>query len=349
MRSGTDTRAAAGALAVRGLTATFPSAAGPLVAVDAVDLDVEPREILGIVGESGSGKSVTLRSMLRLVHPPGRVTGRVVWDGRDLLALGEADLRRVRGREIATIFQEPMTALNPVLTVGLQIDESLRAHTGLDARGRRARAVELLDLVGIPAPAGRLGDYPHQFSGGMRQRAMIAIALAGEPKLLLADEPTTALDVTVQDQILKLILGLRTRLGMGVIFVTHDLGVVAQSCDRVAVMYAGRIVESGPVAALFVAPRHAYTRGLIGSVPRAGGERRPLLSIEGTPPGLGDRPDGCAFHPRCAFATDLCRREVPHLDAVGPGRSVACWHHDAVAAAGLPGSASPPPASPAPA
>ena len=342
---------APGSLAVRNLTTLFASPSGPLTAVDGVDLDLAPGEILGLVGESGSGKSVTLRSLLRLVHPPGRVAGEVLWGGRDLLRLGERDLRRVRGREIATVFQEPMTALNPVLTVGRQIDESLRAHTALDARGRRARAVDLLDLVGIPAPATRLGDYPHQFSGGMRQRAMIAIALAGEPKLLLADEPTTALDVTIQDQILKLILALRARLGMGVILVTHDLGVVAQSCDRVAVMYAGRIVETGPVAALFAAPRHAYTRGLIGSVPRAGGERRPLLSIEGTPPGLGARPAGCAFHPRCGFATDLCRREVPPLAAVAleavPGREAACWHHEAVAAAGLDAPSSPSLAEPA--
>ncbi len=348
MRVSVDTRAVqAGSLAVRGLRTVFASRSGPLTAVDGVDLDLAPGEILGLVGESGSGKSVTLRSLLRLVHPPGRVAGQVLWGGRDLLALRDGDLRRVRGREIATVFQEPMTALNPVLTVGRQIDESLRAHTALDARGRRARSVELLDLVGIPAPAGRLGDYPHQFSGGMRQRAMIAIALAGEPRLLLADEPTTALDVTIQDQILKLILGLRTRLGMGVILVTHDLGVVAQSCDRVAVMYAGRIVEGGGVAEVFARPRHAYTRGLIGSVPRVGGERRPLLSIEGTPPGLGDRPTGCAFHPRCGFATDLCRRDAPLLSEIvppvagAPGRLAACWHHEAVAAAGIDAPARP--------
>ena len=334
----------AGSLTVRGLRTVFPSRDGPLIAVDGIDLDLAPGEILGLVGESGSGKSLTLRSLLRLVHAPGRVEGRVMWGGRDLVALGEDDLRRVRGREIATVFQEPMTALNPVLKVGLQIDESLRAHTGLDARARRARAVELLDMVGIPAPAGRLGDYPHQFSGGMRQRAMIAIALAGEPSLLLADEPTTALDVTIQDQILKLILGLRARLGMGVIIVTHDLGVVAQSCDRVAVMYAGRIVEGGGVAPVFASPRHAYTRGLIGSVPRAGGERRPLLSIDGTPPGLAARPGGCAFHPRCSFATQKCRHETPPLvevapQAGSPERLAACWHHAAVAAAGIDASA----------
>ena len=331
---GDNPAASPGSLSVRGLSAEFPSPGGALVAVDGVDLDLAPGDILGLVGESGSGKSVTLRAILRLVHPPGRVAGRVLWGGRDLLELSASELRAVRGREIAAVFQEPMTALNPVLTVGRQIDESLRAHTGLDRRGRRARAVELLDLVGIPAPAGRLADYPHQFSGGMRQRAMIAIALAGEPKLLLADEPTTALDVTIQDQVLKLILSLRARLGMGVVIVTHDLGVVAQSCDRVAVMYAGRIVERGPVAAVFAAPRHAYTRGLLGSVPRAGGERQPLLSIDGTPPSLGARPSGCAFHPRCAFATEVCRRDPPPAVEVGPERLAACWHHEAVAAAG---------------
>ena len=322
------------ALSVRGLTTRFPGPRGPLIAVESVDLDLASGEILGLVGESGSGKSVTLRSLLRLVRAPSEVEGRVAWHGRDLLALPERELRRVRGREIAMIFQEPMTALNPVLTVGRQIDETLRAHTALGARERRARAIELLDLVGIPEPGARLADYPHQFSGGMRQRAMIAIALGGEPRLLLADEPTTALDVTIQDQILRLILDLRDRLGMGVILVTHDLGVVAQTCDRVAVMYAGRIVESGTVAAVFAHPRHAYTRGLLGSVPRGGTERQPLLSIEGTPPSLGAMPPGCAFNPRCSFATELCRREIPPLDVVAPGQIAACWHHAAVAAAG---------------
>jgi len=325
--------AAGATLAVRGLTTRFMAPGGTVTAVSDVDLDVAAGEVLGLVGESGSGKSVTLRSLTRLVRPPTRVEGRVLWGGRDLLALSERDLRRVRGREVAMIFQEPMTALNPVLTVGRQIEESLEAHTGLDARGRRARAVELLELVGIPAPAARLADHPHQFSGGMRQRVMIAIALAGEPRLLLADEPTTALDVTIQDQILRLILGLRDRFGMSVVLVTHDLGVVAQTCERVAVMYAGRIVESGPVAALFARPRHPYTRGLLGSVPRGGTERRPLLSIEGTPPSLADMPTGCAFHPRCTFRTELCRRERPPLEPVAPGRLAACWHHESVAAA----------------
>ena len=222
---------------------------------------------MGLVGESGSGKSVALRSILGLVRSPGRVEGSVTWRGRELVGLPERDLRQLRGREIAMIFQEPMTALNPVLTVGRQIGENLKAHTALGRRARTERAVELLDQVGIPAAAARLGDYPHQFSGGMRQRVMIAIALASSPSLLLADEPTTALDVTIQDQILRLLLRLRAELGMSVILVTHDLGVVAQTCDRVAVMYAGRIMETALVRDLFGSPRHAYTAGLLGAVP----------------------------------------------------------------------------------
>ena len=319
-------------LKVRGLTATFDTPRGVARAVEGVDLDIAPGEVVGLVGESGSGKSVTLRSILRLVREPGRVTGSVEWNGRDLMAMGARELRRVRGAEIAMIFQEPMTALNPVLPVGLQIEENLRAHTGMAAAARRARALELMDVVGIPAAARRLEEYPHQFSGGMRQRVMIAIALASSPKLLLADEPTTALDVTIQDQILKLILDLRDRFGMSVLFVTHDLGVVAATCDRMAVMYAGRIVETGTVPAVFAGPHHPYTRGLLGSVPRAGSERSMLLSIDGTPPSLTAIPAGCAFNPRCTFATDACRAELPALEAFAPGRKVACFHHARVAA-----------------
>ena len=319
-------------LRVRGLTATFDTPRGIAHAVDGVDLDIAPGEVVGLVGESGSGKSVTLRSILRLVREPGHVTGSVEWNGRDLMAMSGHDLRRVRGAEIAMIFQEPMTALNPVLPVGLQIEENLRAHTAMNAAERRARALELMDIVGMPAAARRLGEYPHQFSGGMRQRAMIAIALASAPKLLLADEPTTALDVTIQDQILKLILDLRDRFGMSVLFVTHDLGVVAATCDRMAVMYAGRIVETGTVSAVFAEPHHPYTRGLLGSVPRAGAERSMLLSIEGTPPSLTAIPPGCAFNPRCGFATEACRAERPALEAFAPGRAVACFHHRRVAA-----------------
>jgi peptide/nickel transport system ATP-binding protein/oligopeptide transport system ATP-binding protein len=234
------------------------------------------------------------------------------------------------------IFQEPMTALNPVLTVHQQIDENLKAHTGLGRAERTRRAIELLELVGIPSAAERLDAYPHQFSGGMRQRVMIAIALASEPRLLLADEPTTALDVTIQDQILKLLLELRDRLGMSVILVTHDLGVVAQSCDRVAVMYAGRIMEVGPVVEVFQKPRHAYTLGLLGSIPSGGAIRQPLRSIDGAPPSLVDLPPGCAFAPRCSFATDACRARRPDLVPVDPDHLSACIHYDQVAAAGLP-------------
>jgi peptide/nickel transport system ATP-binding protein/oligopeptide transport system ATP-binding protein len=319
------------ALRVEGLTTTFRTPAGPVRAVDGIAFEVKPGEVLGIVGESGSGKSVTLRSILRLVHPPGEVSGTVEWQGRNLLALPPRALEAVRGRDIAMIFQEPMTALNPVLPVAIQIDESLRAHTDLGAADRRRRAAELLDLVGIPAAASRLADYPHQFSGGMRQRVMIAIALASRPKLLLADEPTTALDVTIQDQILTLILDLRERFAMGVVLVTHDLGVVAATCDRMAVMYAGRIVETGGVADVFGRPHHPYTLGLLGSVPRGGAERTMLRAIGGAPPSLAALPPGCAFHPRCGHATERCRRETPVLAGFAAGRSVACHHHETVA------------------
>ena len=323
-------------LEVRGLTATFHTAAGPLTAVRDVSFGVAPGEVMGLVGESGSGKSVTLRSLVRLLPPTASVAGEVRWNGRDILGMRDDALRGVRGREISMIFQEPSTALNPVLPIGLQIGENLRAHTDLDRRGRQARARELMDLVGIPEAARRLDEYPHQFSGGMRQRAMIAIALASNPKLLLADEPTTALDVTIQDQILKLLLDLRDQLSMSVVLVTHDLGVVAATCDRMAVMYAGRIVETGTVAEVFAAPNHAYTRGLLGSVPRAGASRSVLTSIEGTPPGLAAIPAGCAFHPRCDFATGPCRARVPPFEDASPGHRVACFNRASVAAAGSP-------------
>ena len=321
-------------LSVRELTASFGHGIRRLTAVDRVSFDVMPGEVLGLVGESGSGKSVTLRALTRLLPPYASVEGQVLWHGRDLVPVSDAELRAVRGGQISMIFQEPMTALNPVLTVRLQIEENLRAHTRLNGEGRRRRSRELLDLVGIPDAARRLDEYPHQFSGGMRQRVMIAIALASAPKLLLADEPTTALDVTIQDQILHLILELRDELGMSVVLVTHDLGVVAATCDRMAVMYAGRIVEDGPVGRVLARPRHAYTLGLLGSVPRVGAERRPLTSIEGTPPGLASVPPGCAFNPRCAFVTDVCREVVPRLVPRGDeGRHAACHHHDEVAAA----------------
>jgi oligopeptide/dipeptide ABC transporter ATP-binding protein len=318
-------------LSIRDLRVTFNQGGRQLTAVDGVDFDVRPGEVLGIAGESGSGKSQTLRAILRLVKGTGRITGQVLWRGRDVLGMNDADLRRVRGGEIAMIFQEPMSALNPVLTVGLQIRENLEEHTDLTAAGRQARAVELLDLVGIPAAKSRIEDFPHQFSGGMRQRAMIAIALASNPKLLLADEPTTALDVTIQDQILKLILRLRRDLNMSVVLVTHDLGVIAQTCDRLAVMYAGRMVESGPVGAIFEQPRHAYTLGLLSSVPRGTGLRQPLNSIAGQPPSLSQRPAGCAFAPRCSFVVPACNEANPPLVEVGPLHDTACLRHREVA------------------
>ncbi|MFT7105904.1 MAG: peptide/nickel transport system ATP-binding protein [Yoonia sp.] len=321
-------------LSVRDLTATFGQGASALRAVNEVSFNVMPGEVLGLVGESGSGKSVTLRSLLRLLPAGGQVGGQVLWHGKDITKMNDTDLRAVRGGQISMIFQEPMTALNPVLPVRVQIEENLRAHTQLDRKGRHARAKELMDLVGIPDAARRLDEFPHQFSGGMRQRVMIAIALASDPKLLLADEPTTALDVTIQDQILNLILDLRDELSMSVVLVTHDLGVVAATCDRMAVMYAGRIVEEGDVTDVFAQPHHAYTRGLLGSVPQAGTERSMLLSIDGTPPGLMAIPEGCAFNPRCDFATFICRQFRPDLS--GNGHRAACHNADAVVAAGSP-------------
>lgn len=315
-------------LSLKNLLTRFHTPRGILNAVDGVNLELQEGEVLGLVGESGSGKSVTLRSILRLIQPPGTVEGEIIWQGQDLLKLSEPAMRAVRGKQISMIFQEPMSALNPVLSVGEQIMETLREHTTLSRKEVHDRAVELLNLVGIPSPKERLRDYPHQFSGGMRQRAMIAIALAPNPKLLLADEPTTALDVTIQDQILKLLLRLKDSLGMSVILVTHDLGVVAQTCERVAVMYAGRIVETAPAIEIFSQPKHAYTLGLLNSVPGAEDTRRPLIPIPGSPPNLAALPQGCAFAPRCAFATAECTAAQPPLMSLSPTRQTACIHHD---------------------
>ncbi len=322
------------ALEVRNLTTTFGE--GHLIAVNDVSFSVMQGEVLGLVGESGSGKSVTLRSIMRLLPTTSAVSGQVFWRGQDIMKMSEPQLRAVRGGQISMIFQEPTTALNPVLPVAIQIEENLKAHTRLDRAGRAARARDLMDIVGIPDAKRRLKEYPHQFSGGMRQRVMIAIALASDPALLLADEPTTALDVTIQDQILNLILDLRDELSMSVVLVTHDLGVVAATCDRMAVMYAGRIVETGTVQQVFAAPNHAYTRGLLGSVPHAGTERTMLLSIEGMPPGLHEIPQGCAFNPRCEFSTQACVAERPTLEEIAPGRQVACFNRDAIVASGSP-------------
>ncbi|XBV83530.1 ABC transporter ATP-binding protein (plasmid) [Deinococcus sonorensis KR-87] len=306
----------------------IPTPGGELHAVRGVNFELAQGEVLGLVGESGSGKSVTLRSLLRLHPAPIRVAGEVLYQGENLLTLPEARLRAVRGAQIGMIFQEPMTALNPVLTVGQQIMENLLEHKGLRGRAAQERAAELLDLTGIPSPRTRLADYPHQFSGGMRQRAMIAIALASEPKLLLADEPTTALDVTIQDQILRLLLRLRDEMNMGLILVTHDLGVVAQTCDRVAVMYGGRLMETAGVRELFEHPRHAYSLGLIRSLPGVGAHRQPLRPIPGGPPDLRRLPDGCTFAPRCSYSTAACLGAEPPLLRVAPQHDSACVHYD---------------------
>ncbi len=318
-------------LQLRGLRVSF----GDAQPVAGVDLDVQPGEILGIVGESGSGKSLTLRAILRLLPSGAQLGGQVLWQGQDMAALTGAALRDVRGRGIAMVFQEPMTALNPVLTIGLQITESLSEHLGLRGAPARRRAAELLDLVGIPSASRRLGSYPHEFSGGMRQRAMIAIALAAGPKLLLADEPTTALDVTIQDQILRLLLRLQRELSMAVVIVTHDLGVVAGTCDRMAVMYAGTVLETGPTAALFARPAHAYTLGLLNSLPDAARARQHLPGIPGSPPDPLALPPGCRFAPRCDFAVPACTAALPGLAPYGPGRWTACIRPDDVGAAAV--------------
>jgi oligopeptide transport system ATP-binding protein len=313
-------------LDVRHLRTEFGPRERPLVAVDDVSFQVGQGEILGLVGESGSGKSITLRSILGIIRPRGRVAGEILWNGHDLVPLDEARLRRIRGREIAMIFQEPMSSLNPLLTVGLQIQENLVAHTDLDAKARKVRAIELLDLVGIPGARNRLDDFPHEFSGGMRQRVMIAIALASNPKLLLADEPTTALDVTIQDQILRLIQSLSRDLGMAVILVTHDMGVVAETCDRVAVMYGGRLCEVGTTTDVIADARHPYSLGLLRSIPRDVAPRTPLYSIPGAPPALNALPPGCAFSARCPVAGRECPDIRPALEASGSSRLVACHH-----------------------
>jgi peptide/nickel transport system ATP-binding protein len=316
-------------LDIRGLRTHFDTEEGCLQAVDGVDLQVDAGETVCLVGESGSGKSVTAMSVLKLLPmPPGRiVSGQVLWDGRDLVPLPADEMRQLRGRDIGVVFQEPMTALNPVYTAGQQISESLRLHLGLSRAAALDRATELLALVHIPNPAQRVHDYPHQFSGGMRQRVMMAMALACQPRLLIADEPTTALDVTIQAQILDLLQELKERLGMAVLLITHAMGVVAEVAQRVVVLYAGRVVEEAPVGALFERPWHPYTQGLIRSIPRLDapahrGSR--LVSIPGTVPSLINPPPGCRFASRCAHVRDECTRALPELREVGPGHRVAC-------------------------
>ncbi len=322
-------------LDVRNLSTQFVTRDGVVRAVDDVSWDVQEGETVALVGESGCGKSVSALSIMRLVsQPAGQITGgQVMFKGRDLLTLGEEAMRRVRGREIAMIFQEPMTSLNPVLTVGRQLTEGLEIHLGQTPDQARARAMELLTMVGISDPERRLPQYPHQFSGGMRQRMMIAMALACNPSLVLADEPTTALDVTIQAQILELMKDLSRRLGAAMLMITHNLGVVARYADRVNVMYAGRIVEGGTAREVYGNPRHPYTLGLLRSVPRLDEPRRGRLApIDGQPPDLTRLPPGCSFAPRCAFRVDRCSVERPPLSLVGQNglsrHVTACWEAD---------------------
>ncbi len=316
-------------LVVRDLTTTYGTPVGHAArVVDGASLDLERGELLALVGESGSGKTTLALSLLRLIpEPPGRIHphSRIEFDGADLLRLDASELRHIRGGGIALIFQEPGSSLNPVLTIGTQIVEAIHLHTTLERRGARERARELLAAVGVGDPERRLDQYPHQLSGGLQQRAMIAMALAGNPKLLIADEPTTALDVTVQAQILELLADLKQRLGLAVLFITHDLSLAAGVADRVAVMYAGRIVESAPTARLFAEPAHPYTAALIQAVPRVDRPMERLLVIPGQPPSAAEWPSGCRFHPRCRHAWDRCAAEEPPSLRVADGHEARCW------------------------
>jgi oligopeptide transport system ATP-binding protein len=326
---------AAPLLQVRDLKTYFFTDDGVVKAVDTVSYEVQAGEIVGLVGESGCGKTVSALSILRLIpNPPGRIIGGdILFEGEDLLKADEAEIRDIRGHRIAMIFQEPMTSLNPVLTIGRQLTESLELHLKMDRSASTRRAVELMEMVGIPEAKGRIHDYPHQFSGGMRQRVMIAMALSCNPKLLLADEPTTALDVTIQAQILELLTKLTRDLGTAVIIITHNLGVVARYADRVYVMYAGKIVETAPARELYGNPRHPYTLGLLKSVPRLDQVRKDRLEpIEGFPPDLIHMPEGCYFRPRCKFAVDRCQQESPPLQAVSSIHQSACWEWPRVGA-----------------
>ena len=318
-------------LSLRHLVVAFDTDEGYLRAVDDVSFDVAPGQTLGIVGESGCGKSVTSLSIMRLVpSPPGVIeNGQALFEGRDLFRLSETEMRKLRGNEISMIFQEPMTSLNPVYTVGSQIIEAIRLHRDMSRRAARARAIELLDLVGIPAPSERIDSYPHTLSGGMRQRAMIAMALACEPRLLIADEPTTALDVTIQAQILDLLRSLQAELGMSIVFITHDLGVMAEFAHEIVVMYAGKIVEHAETRTLFRSPRHPYTQGLLQSLPSVRNRGRRLRTIPGIVPDLRSLPPGCRFQDRCSLVHDDCRIEEPHLRQVGQSEA-ACFYAEVV-------------------
>ena len=316
-------------LEIRGLKTHFDTDDGTVRAVDGVDLTIDRGETLGVVGESGCGKTVTAMTVLKLIQmPPGRIAaGSISWLGRDLVPLGANEMRRIRSKEIAIIFQEPMTSLNPVYTVGEQIAEVIRLHEGLNRRDALDRTIEMLRLVNIPTPERRVHNYPHQFSGGMRQRVMIAMALSCNPQLLIADEPTTALDVTIQAQILDLLSEMKSRFGMAIMLITHAMGVVAETAQRVVVMYAGRVVEEASVEQLFAQPLHPYTQGLIRSIPRIDtsvGKKQRLEAIAGMVPSLIDPPPGCRFAPRCKFARPACTEAVPELRATEAGHKVAC-------------------------
>jgi peptide/nickel transport system ATP-binding protein len=324
-------------LEVKDLKTQFFTRDGVVHAVDGVSFELAAGETLGIVGESGCGKSVTALSLMRLIPmPPGKiVAGSIMFDGQDVLKMDDDDVRAIRGHNIAMIFQDPMTSLNPVLTISRQISEALELHMKMDKSEAKKRTIELLEMVNIPSAKKRADDYPHQFSGGMRQRVMIAMALSCHPKLLIADEPTTALDVTIQAQILDLLQDMKSRFGMSIMLITHAMGVVAEVAQRVVVMYAGKVVEEASVEQLFANPRHPYTQGLIRSIPRldlAAVRKTRLQTIAGTVPKLINPPDGCRFAPRCGFATDECRRAKPPLREFEPGHKVACIHAEATVA-----------------
>ena len=315
-------------LEVEDLRVEFPTRRGTLVAVDGISFHIDEGEVLGVVGESGAGKSLTGAAIIGLLEPPGRIAGgRIVYDGKRIDDLGEEARRRLRGRHIAMVFQDPLTSLNPLYTVGRQLVETIRTHMELDERGARRRALELLEEVGIPAAGRRIDQYPHQFSGGMRQRVVIALALAANPRLIVADEPTTALDVSIQAQIISLLKRLCREHGTAVMLVTHDMGVIAETADRVAVMYAGRIVEIGPVQKVIKEARHPYTHGLMGSIPKLLHDVERLTQVEGSMPRLTDIPPGCAFNPRCPRVMDRCRRERPQLRDLG-ATAAACWAYE---------------------
>lgn len=321
-------------LEIKDLAVSFRTDAGRVEAVRGISYTLEEGEVLGIVGESGCGKSVSTLALMGLIRPPGQITaGQILYKGQDLLKLSEREWRRFRGNEFAMIFQDPMTSLNPFMSIGQQIGEVLSEHTDLGTRAIQDRCVEVLEAVGLPDPASKLHVYPHQFSGGMRQRVMIAMALAASPKILLADEPTTALDVTIQAQILDVLTSLQEQEQLSIVFITHDLGVVADFCDRVQVMYAGRIVERGETAALFRRPGHPYTQGLLRSIPRVDAPTESLVGIPGQPPALINPPKGCAFAPRCPIAQDDCRDTQPN-EVQQRETSLACFHHELAAQQG---------------